>query len=135
MILSGIIVVAFGLALIAFAVLVTVKRQRAEQFIDLFARTARAHFAEQISRVIVGTALVIFSPTMWHSSVFKVFGWLLVVSSAALLLMPWRWHQRFGETARPLIVRYLTIYAVGAFALGVFILYGASRYISLLREE
>ena len=130
MILSGIIVVAFGLALIGFAVLVAIERRRAERFLNLFARTARAHYTEQVSRLVIGTAIVIFSPAMWYSPVFAGFGWLIVVSSVALLLMPWRWHQRFGETARPLLIRYLKVYAVGAFALGVFILYGASRYMS-----
>jgi len=45
------------------------------------------------------------------------------VTAGALLLTPWRWHHRFGEWAVPLAIRYVKLLALGAFALGAFILY------------
>ena len=63
---------------------------------------------------------------MWYSDLFKSFGWLIIVSAAGLFLIPWEWHHRFSKWAIPLVIRHLTLYAVGAFALGTLILYGAS---------
>jgi uncharacterized protein YjeT (DUF2065 family) len=127
-IISGTIVGAFGLGLLGLAVVIAVKRPLAERFLHLFATSARAHYTEQVLRLVVGTAIVIFSPSMWYSYPFQVFGWLIVVTTIGLLLVPWQWHHRFAERVIPLAVRHLRIYGVAAFALGVFILYGASRY-------
>lgn len=129
-IISGTIVVAFGLGLIGLAVVIAVKRLLAERFLNLFASSARAHYTEQVSRLVVGTAIVIFSPSMWYSYPFQIFGWLIVVTTIGLLLVPWQWHHRLAERVMPLTIRHLKIYGVAAFALGAFILYSASRYAS-----
>lgn len=122
--------VAFGLGLIGLAVVIAVKRLLAERFLNLFASSARAHYTEQVSRLVVGTAIVIFSPSMWYSYPFQIFGWLIVVTTIGLLLVPWQWHHRLAERVMPLTIRHLKIYGVAAFALGAFILYSASRYAS-----
>jgi hypothetical protein len=64
---------------------------------------------------------------MWHPDVFKLFGWLIVVTAMALLLIPWQWHHRLGTRVIPLTIRHMWLYALGAAALAVFILYGMSR--------
>jgi uncharacterized protein YjeT (DUF2065 family) len=127
---SGIIVIAFGLSLIGFTVLIMVKRQIAERFLKLFASSAQAHYLEQFLRLVVGISIIIFSASMWHSYLFLIFGWLIVVTTVGLLLTPWRWHHQFAEKVIPMVIRYLQIYGVGTFALGSFLLYGVSRYAS-----
>ena len=64
---------------------------------------------------------------MWYPDLFKVFGWLIIVTSVGLLLIPWQWHHKFGKWAIPLAIRHLKLYALGASALGTLILYGVSR--------
>ena len=118
------IVVVFGLSLITFTGVAFAKPARAERFLRAFATSARTHYVEQAFRILVGAALVVVSSTMWQPTVFWLLGWALVVSSAALICVPWRWHDRLGERVRPMLVRYLKLYAVGAFALGVLLLYG-----------
>jgi len=121
---AAFVVVAFGLVLIAFAGVVFAKPAIAERLLKPFARSAPAHFVEQVCRLIVGAALVVLSPVMWQPKVFWLIGWIIVVSSAALMCVPWQWHHRFGERIRPLFFRYLWMYAVGAFAFGALLLYG-----------
>jgi len=121
------IVVVFGLSLITFTGVAFAKPARAERFLMAFASSARTHYVEQSIRILIGAALVVLSSTMWQPKVFWLFGWAIVVSSAALICTPWRWHDRLGERVRPLLVRYLKLYAVGAFALGVLLLYGLFR--------
>jgi len=51
----------------------------------------------------------------------------IVVSSAALICVPWRWHHWLGERVLPMLVRHLKLYAVGMLAFGVLLLYGVFR--------
>src|SRR5262245_34565558 len=106
-VVAAIVVVVFGLVLIAFAGLVFAKPAIAERLLKPFAASARAHYVEQVLRLLVGAALVVLSPSMWQAKMFWLIGWVIVVSSAALLCVPWQWHHRFGERIRPTFFRYL----------------------------
>ena len=125
-VVAAVVVVAFGLSLIAFTSVAFAKPAIAERFLSAFASSARTHYVEQVVRLLVGAALVVFSPTMWQPKMFWLFGWAIVVSSAVLLCLPWQWHHRLGERFRilPLLVRHLRLYAVGTCALGALLLYG-----------
>jgi hypothetical protein len=123
-VVAAVVVVVFGLVLIAFTGVTFAKPATAERFVTAFASSARTHYAEQIVRLLVGAALVVCSPNMWQPAVFRVVAWAIVVSSAVLLCVPWQWHHRLGERMRPLFVRYLKLYAIGCFAFGALLLYG-----------
>jgi len=126
-ILSGIVVLAFCLFLFGLAITIVVNPRRAKQFLNSYASSARAHYTEQIIRLIVGTAIVIFAPSMWFSDIFNIFGWIIIITTIGLLIIPWQWHHKFGKWAIPLAIRYLKIYSVLALILGLFILYCLSR--------
>jgi hypothetical protein len=121
---AAVVVVVFGLSLMAFPGVAFAKPAIAERFLTAFASSARTHYLEQAVRVLVGAALVVRSPIMWQPKVFWLVGWAIVVSSAVLLCVPWQWHQRLGERVLPLLVRHLRIYAVGSLTLGALLLYG-----------
>lgn len=121
---AAVVVVAFALLLFAFTGVAFAKPARAARFLMAFASSARTHYVEQICRLLVGAALVVLSSTMWQPGVFWIFGWAIVLSSAALICLPWQWHDRLGQRVRPVLVRYLNLYAVGAFALGTLLLFG-----------
>lgn len=127
--LSGIVLVSFCLFLIGLAVVIAATPTLAERFLTSFARSARAHYTEQGSRLLVGAAMVNFAPSMWFPDLFKLFGWLLVITAVVLLLTPWEWHHRFGKWAIPLAIRHLRLFAIGAFTLGALILFGISRVV------
>ena len=124
---SGIVVVGSCLFLIGLAVVIATRPSLAKRFLASFASSARAHYAEQGSRLLAGAAMVNFAPLMWFPDLFKLFGWFLAVSAVGLLLIPWQWHHKFGSWAIPLAIRHLNLIAVGASALGGLILYGVSR--------
>ena len=121
---AAVVVVAFGLLLIAFPGVAFAKPAIAERFLTAFATSARTHYVEQVVRLLVGAALVVRSPTMWQPRMFWLLGWAIVVSSAVLMCVPWQWHHRLGERMLPLLVRHLRLYAVGSLALGALLLYG-----------
>ena len=122
--IAAIVVVAFALVLIAFTGVVFARPAIAEGFLMRFASSARAHYVEQTFRLLIGAALVVLSPDMWHPSIFRVVGWAIVISSAALMCAPWQWHHRLGKRVLPIVVRYVRLYALAAFALGALLLYG-----------
>lgn len=126
-VLSGIIILAFCVFLIGLGIVIIVDPQRAERFLKSYASSARAHYTEQVARLTVGGAMVIFSPSMWYSDLLNLFGWILIITSIGLLLIPWQWHHKFGEWAIPLTLRYMKFYALGAFVLGIFFVYALSR--------
>ena len=127
--LSGTVVVGFCLFLIGLAIVIAAKPAIAERFLSSFASSARAHYTEQGLRLLVGAAIINFASSMWYSTVFELFGWLIAVSALALLLMPWQWHQRLGTWVMPLVIRHMRVFALGAFALGALVLYGVSRVV------
>jgi hypothetical protein len=126
-VLSGMLVVAFGVFLVGLAALIAIKPQLAERFLRSFASSARAHYAEQALRLIAGGAMVIFAPSMWYPDLFRLFGWLIVLTAVALLLLPWRWHYEFSKLTIPLVIRHMKLFALGAIALGILVFYGVSR--------
>lgn len=121
--LSEIVVVVSALLLIGVALLVLGRPVVAERFIRGFASSVRTHFAEQIFRVVFGGSLVIYSSAMWQAGAFRLIGWLLVISSTVLMILPWQWHRRFGQRIMPRLIQYLWLYAIGSFAFGTIILY------------
>ena len=126
-VLSGILVVAFGVFLVGLAVLIAIRPQLAERFLRSFASSARAHYAEQVLRLVAGGAIVIFASSMRYPDLFRFFGGLIAVTAVALLLLPWRWHYEFAKQATPLVIRHMKLFALGSAALGIFIFYGVSR--------
>ena len=120
--LAGTVVVACGLWLVGLAVATVATPARAERFLTRFASSARAHYAEQVLRLLAGSAIVVFSSEMRFPDLFRPFGWLIVVTALGLLLVPWRWHQRFGQWSIPLAVRHMKLFALGSFVLGILIL-------------
>jgi hypothetical protein len=60
---------------------------------------------------------------MWQANTFRIIGWAILVSSVALMLFPWQWHQQFGARILPFFIQHMRWYAVGALAFGLIILY------------
>jgi hypothetical protein len=125
--LSGLVVAGFSVFLIGLAVVIVTNPPLADRFLKSFASSARTHYTEQGLRLLAGAAIVVFANSMWYPRLFELFGWLVAVTAIGLILMPWRWHQKFGNWAMPMVIRNMRLFALGAFALGGFILYCASR--------
>lgn len=128
--LSGIVVVGFCLFLIGLAVVIAARPALAERFLRSFASSARAHYTEQGLRLLVAVAVVTFANSMRHPELFKLFGWLMVVSTVGLLLTPWQWHHKFSLKVMPPVYRHLRLFGLAALALAALILYGVSAVVA-----
>lgn len=121
--LAGALVILAGCWLVGLALLIFLAPNRADRFLMGFASSLRVHVLEQALRIVAGSALILYADHMRFTTVFWAFGWVLIVTSVGLLLLPWRWHQAFGTWAIPLATRHLTLYGLGSLALGGFVLF------------
>lgn len=78
----------------------------------LEASSKRVQFIEQPLRVLAGVALVVRAPASKLPLAFEIFGWMLIVSSVIVMLLPIRWHGKYGAMIfprlTPLILRLLS---------------------------
>ncbi len=121
--LAGVVVFVSGLWLVGLAMAIVLAPVGAERFLAAFASSPRAHYTEQSLRLVAGAGMIYFAHEMRFPYLFSIFGWVLVLTAAALLVIPWTWHHRFAEWAVPLAVKYKKFYGLGALALGLFIIY------------
>ena len=114
-----IVVLLFGVYLVGFAVVSFVSPSFSRRFLEKFATSVSTHLLEQTFRLIIGTAFVLYSPSMLFAKLFEVFGWVLVISSLVLLVLPWCWHRNFSLWAVPFATHNLKLVASGSFIIGV----------------
>jgi hypothetical protein len=122
-VLPAMIVGAAGVYLLLLAAATFAAPRLAERFLGGFAGSLRAHAMEQGLRLVAGIGFVSHAPRARFPLGFEVFGWVLIATSAALLLIPWRWHQRFAQRVVPPLLRHKRMYGVAAGALGALVLW------------
>jgi len=124
------VVVLAGLYFIALAAASLFLPARASRFLIGLATSAIKHYAEMFSRLVVGAALIVLAPGMPLSSAFSLFGWLLLVTTAGLLLVPWQWHHRFAQHVVPMATRHIRLVGLASLVLGGLILVAVMRGIA-----
>jgi hypothetical protein len=117
------VVVLAAIYLIGVAAASFLAPRLAARFLDSFASSARAHLAEMAIRLLVGWAFILYSPQMLYGFAFRLFGWVLVVTSLLLLLVPWRWHHKFAQVAVRPLTRRVWLFGVISLPLGGVILF------------
>ena len=122
-VLSGCVMVIFGLYLISLSIIAFWNKKIAVNYFSSFASSARAHYLEQILRLIVGMSMLSFSKSMLYARFFEMFAWIIILSTVLLMLIPWTWHNKLGKRVIPLTIQNLKFYAVSASIFGIFILY------------
>ena len=91
---------------------------QAARFLLGFAGSASAHYLELLVRLVVGWAFLLHAPEMRYSVGFVVAGWVILVTTAGLLVVPWRWHHAFAQRAVPLAVRHIRLVGMASLVLG-----------------
>jgi hypothetical protein len=112
------VVALTGLYLLALAAGSLLMPAQAQRFLLGFAETAPKHYVELLLRVVVGAAFVQHAPRTEFPDGFVLFGGILLVTSAALLLIPWRWHRQFARTVVPRASRHIALIGLASLAVG-----------------
>ena len=116
------LIVATGLYFVGLGLVSILTPARAARFLSGFAGSALAHYSELAIRLAVGWAFLQRAQHMPFSRALVVFGWVLVITTIGLLLIPWRWHRRFAQAAVPRALRYLELIGLVSIALGFLLL-------------
>lgn len=120
-----VVVALAGLYLCGLGVTAVLMPDRARRFLFGFVGSQVLHYVELFLRFAAGAAFITYAPHMLLSGVFWAFGWLLIVSTVGLLLVPWQWHQRFAHQTVPRATRYIALIGVVSLAGGGLILTAA----------
>lgn len=100
----------------------------AKHFLLGFAGSAFKHYLEMILRMIVGIAMVIQAPHLLYPTAFTVFGWMLIGTTAVLLVIPWTLHQRFAEKVLPRVAASLPLMGVVSIVMGSGLMFCLIRF-------
>lgn len=119
------IVVLAGVYFLVLGLMSLAVPDRASRFLLGFAGSQAKHYAEMLIRLVVGAAFVLRAPEMRFPEVFHAAGWVVIVTTACLLLVPWRWHRRFAQHSVPQALRYIRWIGVASLALGGAIFWAA----------
>lgn len=122
-ILAAVTVLLAGIWLVGLAVVTFAKPEAVKAFFGKFASSAFTHFLEMLVRLVVGIAFVIYASQMKFALVFAAFGWLLIVTTAVLMFVPWRLHKTFADKSLPMMYKWLAVFGVVSFLGGAFILF------------
>ena len=114
-----------GAFLLALGAATFVTPQRAAAFLGGFARSARAHYLELLVRMLVGAAFVVGAVETKFATLLHGFGWVVLATTCALLVLPWRWHSRFAAWSVPLAVRRLPLLGGISMVAGGFVMYAS----------
>jgi hypothetical protein len=111
-------IVLAALYLLALGAAALLMPARSSRFLLGFARSPPIHLLELFLRFVVGAALVCYAPRMLLAGAFNLSGWVLLVTTTCLLLLPWRWHRRFAEYTVPRVTRHITLVGFASLAIG-----------------
>lgn len=108
-----------GLFLIGLGLVAWLRPDAASRFLLGFAGTAWRHYGEIAIRLLVGAAFVVAAPRLAVPAVFTSAGWVLLVTTALMLAVPWRVHRDFARRAVPAALRHLRLLGLAALAAGL----------------
>lgn len=121
------LVVLSGSYLLALGLWALLQPQQVMPFLLGFASSARLHYLEIAIRLVVGMAFIHSARYAFYPAAFSGFGWLLLLTSLPLLLLPWQWHRRFASKAVNGCRRYLGMIGMAAILLGGAILWSVMK--------
>lgn len=115
---TGAVIVAAGLYLIALGISCFVSPRVAATFLLGHASSGFLHYLELTLRVLLGVCLVLKAAALPNLTAFKLFGWVLIATTTVLFLIPWHWHHQFTLRAVPYALRYVKLLGTSSIALG-----------------
>lgn len=89
-------ILVFALWLVAVAAIMIFRPALALRGLRVFASTSAIHFGEMAIRIAVGAAMVVAASAARIPLALATFGWLLIVTSVGLSLLPRRWHHAYA---------------------------------------
>ena len=94
-------------------------------FLLAFASSFKVHILEMTARLVCALAFVVNAPQMKWPFIFEAFGWVLVITTLCLLLLPWQKHRQFAERFVPPAIKFIRLIGSSALFFGVLLLFAS----------
>lgn len=125
--LAQAVVIAAALYLVGLGLALLARPAAASRFLMGHASSGPLHYLEMLLRIGVGLAFVRSAPAMLAPVLFGAFGWVLVGTSAVLLLVPWHWHRRIADRSVPQALRFTPLLGMASLLAGAGVLLAVLR--------
>ena len=120
------VVIFFGLFIVFIGFIMLVKPQKARATLRKAGSTNFINYAEITIRLIPATALILHSDFSKYPEAFKIFGWIMLITSLILYIVPRKFHHKFSmKSADVLKPIYFQLISPFAFLFGGLIIYNA----------
>ncbi len=120
--LAGAVILAAGLYLIVLGISCFFHPSSAAKFLLGHASSGFLHYLELGLRMLMGASFVQKAPALPYSQLFNLFGWVLIITTAVLFLVPWHWHHKFTLKAVPQALRHIKLLGASSIALGALLI-------------
>lgn len=120
------VVIFFGLFIICIGFIMLVKPKNARMILRKAGSTNFINYAEITIRLIPAIALILHSDFSKYPEAFKIFGWIMLITSLILYVVPRKLHHKFAmKSADVLKPIYFQLISPFAFLFGGLIIYNA----------
>lgn len=120
------IIILFGVFLIGVRFLMLFDPKRARSTLQKAGSTNLINYGEITIRLIPAIAMIIFSDWAKYPMPFKVFGWIMAITSLVLYFVPKEWHQAYSlRSAEILKPMYFQLISPLSMLLGLAVIYNA----------
>ncbi len=90
------VVIFFGLFIVFIGFIMLVKPQKARTILRKAGSTNFINYSEITIRLIPATALILHSDFSKYPEAFKIFGWIMLITSLILYVVPRKLHYKFS---------------------------------------
>lgn len=118
-ILSSSVILLVGIYFFILGLTALFTPKLTERFLLGFADSRIVHYVELALRLAVGGAFIQYAPHMLFSDIYTVFAWIIIGTTACVLLLPWRWHRSFAQKVVPRANRHLKVIGNTSLVIGV----------------
>lgn len=120
------VVIFFGLFIVFVGLIMLVIPKKARITLRKSGSTNFINYSEITIRLIPAVALILHSDYSKYPEAFKIFGWIMLITSLILYVVPRKLHHEFSvKSADILKPIYFQLISPFAFLFGVLIIYNA----------
>jgi len=121
------IVIFFGLFIIFIGFIMLIYPKKARSTLRKAGSTNFINYAEITIRLIPAIALILYAKLSKFPDAFKIFGWIMLITSLVLYFVPRKIHHKFSvKSADILKPIYFRLISPFAFLFGGLIIYNVS---------
>ena len=118
------IVIFFGIFIIFIGFVMLINPIKARNTLRKAGSNNFINYAEITIRIIPAVALISYSDYSKFPEAFKLFGWIMLITSLILYFVPRRLHHKFSmKSAEILKPKYFQLISPFAFIFGILIIY------------